>query len=500
MRFTHAGGRLLQMMITIRNIIERIGGTVVPGSFEYSDSDCIDNVVTDTRLLSEGGDYSHTAFIAVKGEFFDGNDFIGPAARAGVFFIVAGADMEKARRAVLQGKKTVIVCCEDTLKAYGRIAGIRRDMLDFCAIGVTGSVGKTTAKEFVFKAVSALGKAAKTPKNFNNEVGVPKTVLSIEKDVKYAVIEMGMRGRGQIRFLSEVVRPHVGIITNIGTAHLEILGSMENTRLAKLEIADFMDENDFLLVNGDDALLSEAWDVLDENGKENIPGIITFGFSEGCYFRAKNVLVTASATEFDLEIGGIFVKRVSLGVVGEHFVYAALAAIGTANVLGASSSDLLEKVIPEVSSVVPEDTGRQQVYELPGGTLIDDCYNASPEAVRAELGILARLAGRGHKTAFLGDMLELGDVSEAEHTGIGKVCDEYEVDTVVCVGKRAADIKNGAPEESKTLFVCYETSKEAAEHAAEFVKTGSTVLVKGSHAMNMGLISARIKEIFENKN
>ncbi len=500
MRTTHAGGRLLQMMITIAKIIECIGGTLVPESYGFSDSDYIDNVITDTRLLSAGGDYSHTAFIAVKGEVFDGNDFIGSAAKAGVFLIVAGADVEKARRAVLNGGKTVIVCCEDTLKAYGRIAGLRRMMLDICVIGVTGSVGKTTAKEFVSKAVSSLGKTAKTPKNHNNEVGVPATILSIDSDAKYAVIEMGMRGRGQISFLAGVARPHVGIITNIGTAHLELLGSMENTRLAKLEIADFMGKNDFLLVNGDDELLAESWEVLDENGKQDIPGILTFGLNEGCYFRASNVSVDAKTTAFDLAIGGIPVTRVTLGVVGEHFIYAALAGIGAANIIGAGEADLLSKVIPAVSSVRPEDTGRQQIYELPGGTLIDDCYNASPEAVRAELGILSKLAAGGHKVAFLGDMLELGDVSEESHMGLGKICDEFGVDVVVCVGERALDIEKGAPKGTKTVFRCFENSKDAAEYANEFVRKGSTVLVKGSHAMKMGVISSKVKEIFENEN
>ena len=484
------------MMIKISEILERIGGKVLPGSFDYSGEDYVDRVVTDTRLLSGSGDLSHTAFVAVKGEVFDGNDFIEPASKAGVFLIVAGADEDKARRAFYHDCRTVVVCCEDTLKAYGLIAGIRREQLPVSVVGVTGSVGKTTAKEFVFRSVESLGKAAKTPKNHNNEIGVPNTVLGIEEDVKTAVIEMGMRGRGQISFLAGITKPHVGVITNIGTAHLELLGSMENTRLAKLEIADYMGKDDFLLVNGDDELLRESWDVLDDQGRDEIPNILTFGFSEDCYFRASGAKVTPSSTEFDLTVGGIFVKRVALKVIGEHFIYAALAGIGTANVLGAGSDDIVRKVIPAVCSVLPEDTGRQQVYELPGCTLIDDCYNASPEAVRAELKILAELAGEGHKVAFLGDMLELGSVSEAEHKAIGGECARLGVDVVVCVGPRAAGIPCGAPQGSNTVFRCFNDSREAADNVSNIVKNGSTVLVKGSHAMKMGVISDRIKEIF----
>lgn len=485
------------MMITIAKIIERIGGSVVSGSCAYSEADYIDNVVTDTRLLKAGGDYSHTAFVAVRGEVFDGNDFIGPAAVAGVFLIVAGTDEEKARRALSGAGRTIIVNCADTLKAYGAIAGIWRERLDVDVVGITGSVGKTTAKEFVFKAVSVLGPAAKTPKNHNNEIGVPAAILGIGPEIKYAVIEMGMRGRGQISFLASIARPRVGIITNIGTAHLELLGTKENTRLAKLEIAEKMGKNDFLLVNGDDRLLVEAGQVLKDTGKNEIPVIRTFGFGENCFFRAGNVTVAPGSTEFDLSIGGKFVQRVSLNVMGEHYVYGALAGIGAARACGASLKDIAKKVISAVSSVSSDDTGRQQVYTLANGTLIDDCYNASPEAVRAELRILKKLAGKGRKVAFLGDMLELGDLSAEEHRSMGRACAENGVDVCVCVGRLAAGIPGGVNEGAGTVFKLFPDSAKAAEAAADIVEKGDTVLVKGSHAMHMEVISARIKELFE---
>lgn len=484
------------MMIKLAKIIECTGGRVVPGSPAYTDSDYIDNVVTDSRLLKEGGDYSHTAFLALKGEFFDGNDFIEPAVCAGVSFIVAGPCEEKARRALSKGGKTVIVCCEDTLKAYGMIAAVHRESLDINVIGITGSVGKTTAKEYVSKAVETLGKTRKTPKNHNNEIGVPRTVLGLTSDTKNAVIEMGMRGRGQISFLSGIARPHIGIITNIGTAHLELLGTMENTRLAKLEIADHMTADDYLLVNGDDALLKDSEAVLRSGGRRDIPRILTFGLGENSFFRGGNVKVDPSSTEFDLYIGGKFAGKVSLPVTGEHFVYSALAGTGAAYLSGATLEDVREKVIPALSTVTTDDTGRQRVFKMKKGCLIDDCYNASPEAVKAELKILERLSGGGRKVAFLGDMLELGPVEETEHRALGAFCEETGVDTVVCVGKRAAAIPEGAVS-GKTVFIRFEDSSGAAEAAGDIVKAGDTVLVKGSHAMKMGIISDKIRELFE---
>ncbi len=455
----------------------------------------IDKVVTDTRLLKSGIDCSHTVFIAIKGEKFDGNDFIGSAAEAGVSLIIAGPDVEKARNAIGKKGKTAIICCDDTLKAYGKIAEAYRKTLDVNVIGITGSVGKTTCKEFVYSALSVLGSCAKTPANHNNEIGVPRTILDVKPGTSSAVIEMGMRGRGQISFLAEIAKPHIGIITNIGTAHLELLGTKENTRLAKLEITDHMDEKDFLIVNGDDGYLAVSEEVLKEAGREHIPAIRTFGFSDNCFFRASGETVTVNDTSFELSIGGKFIANVTLGVTGIHYIYAALAGIAAAWASGAGEKEIKDKVIPAVSAVTPGDTGRQQIYGLPGGTLIDDCYNASPESMKAELEILERLGKNSRKTAFLGDMLELGTVSEEEHRRLGRICEEKGIDVVVCVGERAKDIRTGASN-GQTEFIWFADSEEASEAADRIAKKGDTVLVKGSHSMKMGVISERIREFF----
>ena len=502
------------MKMRLESVIAATGGkTVVKGEESYLSRE-IRRVITDSRLLksglgngpsgaeSAGEDFSDAAFLAIKGEKFDGNDFIGEAVSKGVALVVAGPYEEKIRAAAGASAGTWIVSCEDTLKAYGNIAKASRAAnpeLKIC--GVTGSVGKTTCKEYVLKALSSCVPAQGTKANFNNEVGVPATVLGISDTTRAAVVEMGMRGLGQIAYLADIVRPDVAIITNIGAAHMELLGSMENTRRAKLEIAQGMGPGNTLILNGDDGLLSdtEAVDaILREYGAS--PSIIRFGMNENDGRRpevfAGDIEPFVGGVKFKLYIDGAFFADASIGMSGRHNVYAALAAVAAAKTLGFPEDDIREKVLPAIASLTPESIGRQRVAEYGGCMIIDDCYNAGPESVKAQLEVLANLpvGEGGRRVAFLGDMLELGPVSELEHIAVGQKCAALGIDTVVCVGERARDIGfGGARHRSKTEFFFVANSGAAAERAAEFVRRGDAVLVKGSHAMHMEKISDRLK-------
>lgn len=504
------------MKMRLESVIAATGGKTVRQGGESHLSCEIRRVITDSRLLKSGRgnasscaqgageDFSDTAFLAIKGEKFDGNDYIADALLAGVALVVAGPCAEKidAALTLVPDSGTWIVSCEDTLTAYGNIAKASRAANpELKIVGVTGSVGKTTCKEFVLAALSACVPAQGTKANFNNEVGVPATVLDIADTTRAAVVEMGMRGPGQISYLANIVRPDVAIVTNIGCAHLDLLGTMENTRRAKLEIAQGMGPANTLILNGDDSLLSDSEavsEILREYGAT--PTIITFGMNEKngrlpdvC---ALDIEPAAGGMKFKLYFGGEFFADASIGMSGRHNVYAALAAVAAAKTIGFTEEDIREKVLPAVASLTSEKTGRQNVAEYGGILLIDDCYNAGPESVKAQLEVLAGLpvGEDGRRVAFLGDMLELGPVSVAEHIAVGEKCAALGIDTVVCVGERARDIGfGGARHRCKTEFFFVGDSETAAERVAEFAGRGDAVLVKGSHAMHMEKISAKIK-------
>ena len=547
------------MKMTVRNIIDAVGGRVAAGS-ESNLSRVITHIITDTRLLPTDDNIESAAFLALKGENFDGNTFAPAAARLGVGLVIcerfepdnnpSGA-IDGAGDTAEADPGTVVVVCGDTLDAYGRIAAAHRLAYRGTVIGVTGSVGKTTTKEFIFRAVSALGPASKTKANFNNEIGVPKTVLDIGGE-NSAVVEMGMRGRGQIEYLVNIVRPDVAVITTVGYAHIELLGTLDNTLRAKLEIASKMRSGGILILNGDDGLLADRENVLailkESYGVE--PEIVYYGTGGNAIVRADNIEAGENQTGFDLWIRGNFVSRVTLMMRGRHNVYAAMAAISVAcamngffetvtgndKISGAESfGAILRSVLPAVSSLRGEDFGRQKVIDAGGVTVIDDCYNAGPESVKAQLEALSmKQPAEGHRrVAVLGDMLELGDESVRLHREVAARAMELGIDRLICVGPLSRNMdagcfsalfgyagdafgaedagdagdagyaghafgaedagdaavthskgSNGRPDANCEFFY-FDDSAACARRINALTEPGDVVLVKGSHGMHM---------------
>ena len=391
---------------------------------------CAAGVVLDSRKVEK--DF---IVIATKGERVDGHDFIPQVMEKGALAVVC----EK----VPEDERIPYILVEDSFQALKDIAEYYRQQLSVKVVGITGSVGKTSTKEFIAGVLSEKYKVLKTEGNFNNEVGLPLTVLRIKEEHEVAVLEMGISNFGEMHRLSKIAKPDVCVMTNIGQCHLEFLGTREGILKAKSEIFDFANEKAAVFVNGDDDMLIT---VPERNGK--VP--TRFGLSE-----ANDVYAT------DVENRGLFgseakihIKKedgseecfaVSVPLPGGHMVYNALAAAGVANELGLTT----EQIQAGISAVKPVG-GRSNIIRAEKYTLIDDCYNANPVSMEAAIDLLSMALTR--KVAILGDMFELGENSDALHERVGKYAVEKDVDMLLCVGENSKFMYDVAQKKKEELL------------------------------------------------
>ena len=408
-------------------------------------------ITTDSRTVGE-----HTLFAALAGERFDGHDFI-PSLDDQFQQIVFLTDRP------IQTKNAVIVC-EDVLQALADIAALHLQQLSLLKVAVTGSVGKTTTKEMIASVLSAHFAVQKSLANRNNELGMPLTAFSVTEQHTAAVFEMGMRGRGQIDFLARRVRPDIGVITNIGTSHMELLGSRENICKAKMELADCLSEKGVLLLNGDEPLLRSA-------AKDCSCQVRFFGLDAACDYRAENIENTRFGTRFTLWYREKSIS-VFLPVTGEHNVYNALAAFAVAYEAGMDPAQIVSKL-----SSYHDGGLRQSIYEEGGLLFFDDSYNASPESMRAALSVMRLYPNR--KVAVLSDMLELGEASETAHREVGSFARRSGVDELICFGTLSAQTAQGFG--AGAHF--FDNRAAALEYLLKNVHKDDMILFKGSHAM-----------------
>lgn len=416
----------------------------------------IDEVCIDSRQVAPG-----CLFVAIAGENFDGHDFVDAAVKAGAAAIVSHKDIECA---------VPVIRVDNTSAALMKIAAFYRMKFPrLHAVGLTGSVGKTTTKDMVHCVLSQKYKTLKNEGNRNNEIGMPLTVLKLDSSYEAAVFEMGMYFFGEISALTRVARPDVGIITNIGVSHIENLGSQENILKAKLELIDGMRPGSPLLLNGDDKFLRSAiisGFAVDYYGIEN----------KDCRFRAEDIRQGQTSTEFVICFDGQK-QAVTLPAIGIHHVYDALAAFAAGIVSGVSpqaAADGLNHYMPSGM--------RQNVVNKNGVTVIEDCYNASPDSMRAALGVLADIPVK-RRVAVLGDMNNLGGISQQAHEEIGKFAVE-KADMLLAVGKKAQDYIKGAQSAGGTA-VYFEDKEELASYLAENLCEGDGVLFKASRGMKL---------------
>mgnify|MGYP005835200647 CR=1 FL=1 len=433
----------------------------------------VNSVCTDTRKLSPG-----ELFFALRGERYDAHDFLDRAVAAGA----AGLVVSRLPAALPAGVPVLLV--EDTLAALQKLARYNREQFTLPVVAVTGSAGKTTAKDMIAAVLESRFVTLKTKGNLNNEIGLPLTLLELNGRHGAAVVEMAMRGPGEIDALCRVALPTAGVITSIGEAHLERLGTVENIARAKGELLAHIGEDGFAFLNAHSPYVREQ--AARCRGR-----VFYFGFGEGADVRAAGIRFEGRSTLFSVVLPGEEFA-VALPLPGEHNVLNALAAAGVGWALGLDAAQI-KKGLERVAL-----TGmRTEIVERAGVTVINDAYNASPASVRAALGVLAQVAGERRKIAVLGNMLELGEFARPAHYGIGGDVLAAGVDCLVTVGDLARFIAEGAREKGFPADGIRECSgtEEAAAALRELLAPGDVLLVKGSRGMRMEkIIEALFKE------
>ncbi len=419
-------------------------------------------IQTDTRILKPG-----EVFVALRGDKFDGHEFVPTAIAKGAIAAIVDLAYENPGFPVLQVK--------DTLKAYQKIGRWWRDRFHIPVIGVTGSVGKTTTKELIATVLGTKGAVHKTYGNYNNEIGVPKTLLELTTEHDYAVIEMAMRGRGQIAELTQIARPSIGVITNVGTAHIELLGSEKAIAEAKCELLAEMPADSVAILNYDNPLLMTT------AAKFWTGEVITYGFSGG---DIPGLLIDNET----IEVAGM---QLPLPLPGRHNATNFLAALAVAKVLGVDWASL------QTGVEVDMPTGRSQRFNLPNDVVIlDETYNAAPEAMLAALQLLADTPGK-RKIAVLGAMKELGERSQQLHQRVGETVQKLNLDGLLVLvdGEDAEAIAKsaaGIPSE------CFATHGELVARLKTFVQAGDRLLFKAAHSVGLERVVNQLRAEYPN--
>lgn len=450
-------------MFTTKEIAEITGGELVGGDV------AVRSVSTDTRTLEKGA-----LFIAVKGERFDGNDYIRQAAENGAAAAVSDLAAGTVKTAI------PVVYVGNSRTAQLKMARSYRDRFGARLCGVTGSVGKTSTKDMIYAVLSARFNTLRTEGNFNNDIGLPKTLFRLDGSVEAAVVEMGMSGRGEISELSAAAHPSCAVITNIGYCHIENLKTRGNILAAKLEILDGMDEGAPLIVCGDDEYLGRL-------EPEDIGGgrLVRYGLTENCDVRAEDVRLDENGGKFTLRYNGK-TYNAEVPVVGEHHILNALAAFCVGIEFGLAP----EETIPAFMSY--EGSGMRQRFERRGNVqVILDCYNASPTSMKSALSVLGAVRTEGRRIAVLGDMLELGEQSKALHAGLAEFAGDY-AELFFLYGREMTALRDEL--QGRGARVCHsENKEELSELLLKEIKSGDAVLFKGSRGMKMEEIADKIK-------
>lgn len=419
-------------------------------------------VCTDSRKITKG-----CLFLPWVGEKFDGHDFIDKALEAGAAGCLCARVPEK-----LHSEKFYIQVA-DTRLALRALATAYRSRFDIPVVQITGSVGKTTTKEMVAAVLGAKYKVLKTPENFNNDIGTPLTLLGLDATDQAAVIETGMNHLGEIEYLGAMVQPDIAVISNIGDAHIEFLGSRQGILQAKCEILTHLKENGLAVLNGDDAMLNTV----------EVPfRTVRCGQSAHCQTRITEVedhgvegIACTVETKRD-------VYHLSIPAPGVYMAYAASIAVAVGEELGLNR----DEIVRGAASYEPAGS-RMRVIRLPEDRiLLDDCYNANPQSVTAALEVLAKTAC-DRRVAVLGDMGELGELTEQAHYNVGALAAMLGIDFVAAIGEKAAKIADGASQNGGAVLH-FATKEEALGTLRQQLLPGTAMLLKASHAMHFGAL------------
>ena len=431
-------------------------------------------VTTDSRQIPP-----EALFLPIKGERFDAHDFIGKAIENGAAAVMSHRENEEYPVPALY--------VENTSQALLDLAGGYRTMCGGKVVGVTGSVGKTTTKELLYATLAQQFRAEKTEGNLNNEIGLPLTLMRMTKDTEVMVAEMGMNHFGELSRMTASAQPDYAVITNIGTSHIEFLGSREGICRAKLEILEGLRQGGAAVLCGDEPLL---WDKRDNLGCT----VYTYGMENQACDLVAHLHPDGSFTVINnglpsetLPVGGSFTAKLS--IPGAHNVLNALAAASVGLLMGETVENIRTGLVSYTASGM-----RQNIYEQNGFRIYADCYNASPVARMASLDILMDAEGR--KVAILGDMFELGENELELHAGVGAHASQNAIDLLICVGERSRHMAEAAFEGGgcgKVLSI--PTLDALLKTLPKLVQTGDTILVKASHAMHFEKVVEKLQTL-----
>jgi UDP-N-acetylmuramoyl-tripeptide--D-alanyl-D-alanine ligase len=460
-------------LFTVGEAVEITGGKLEFGS------PCIavSGASSDSRYILPGD-----MFVAIRGERTDGHAHLPQAfARGAALALVEHID--QAMVSLDNGNNAVIIC-KDPVIAMGKLAAWHRNKFSPRVVGITGSVGKTTTKDMIASVLRRRYHTLANEGNLNTEVGVPLTLFRLRAEHEVLVVEMGMRGPGQIAYLAGLAKPEIGVLTNIGETHLEVMGSMENTADAKAELLRALPADGQTVLNRDNAWVSrigeayagkKLWYGIDSSAEITAESIVSL-FDRGMEF----TLVTPAGR-----------VRVHEPLPGLHNVSNALAAAGVGLILGMTVGEISDGLTQLESS-----GQRSEVLEIGGFRLINDTYNSSPASSKAALGVLRNLA-RGKRTiAVLGNMLELGSYSQKGHIEVGVAVAENGIDVLITVGELARDIALSAREQGLSQVSTVMDNEEAARLLLSMVRPEDTVLIKGSRGVQMENLVATVKRHF----
>lgn len=465
--------------ITISQLLDAVNGRLISGDMEGQ----IKGVSIDSRTLRCGD-----LFFALRGEKHDGHDYVHSALQRGASGAVISRELQDIPgmdQYIGVGASTAGPCMirvSDTLKALQLLAQYIRKQLDILTIGVTGSTGKTTTKDMIAAILGTRFNVIKNEANFNNEIGLPLTLLRLDRATDCCVVEMGMRGLGEIRALAEIACPKVGVVTNVGLTHLELLGSIENIARAKSELVESLPHDGFAILNADDPRVLAM-------RNRTAARVLSYGMSEMADIRAKDVQSAGKAGSIATFVTPLWSGRFRIPMPGVHNVVNALAAAAAAFALGFGAQEVEEGLMNFLPSKM-----RMEITELPRNIMIiNDAYNSSPASLEAALKTQAEFGKGRRRIAVLGDMLELGAASEMAHIEAGRLAAELRVDVLITVGERGRGMAQGYTDAMKSgefpafsgNAYSFDVPSDAASMLIRILEPGDVVLVKASRKLHL---------------
>lgn len=452
---------------TLETIAKIVDGELVTKSMK----DCVvEGVSTDTRDIK-----TYNLFVPLVGEKFDGHTFAFEAIKKGAVATL----WDKNHPAPYIDAGIIIV--DDTLKAYQKLASSYLKATGAKVIAITGSNGKTTTKDILFSILEKRFKVHKTFKNLNNEIGVPKTIMEMNLDDEVIILEMGMDHFGEISRLSNIANPDIALITNIGDSHLENLHTKENIARAKYEILEGLKKDGIFIYNNDDDILNEVireYSILQK--------IIKVGTKEN-----SDILISPITSDENGSTFSIGEYAYSISFIGKHQIYNASFAITIAALLGMSYPEIARALLDvELTSM------RMELMHMQSFDVLNDCYKSNPQSLLSCIETVYSMKGYKNKILILSDMLELGETEEKLHFNVGEKIDKNKIDYVICIGKLAKEIYNGAGRNFNSNNIFYFESKDdVVKKVREIISKDTLIMVKGSRSMKMEEIVEKLKEI-----